>query len=186
MRMLFIYGAPACGKLTVAREIAKRTGFALFHNHLIVDALLAVFPFGSPEFVRLREHFWTETIQAAARSGRSIIFTFCPEPTVDPQFPERLKALVEQTGGIVSIIRLDVAEEEQERRLVAPSRTGGKLRDIELFHSLRSNFRAAMARMPEPGMAIDTTFTSAADAADHILAAINPEGQMERNARKGS
>lgn len=39
MKLLFIYGPPASGKLTVAREPAALTGYRLFHNHLVVDAL---------------------------------------------------------------------------------------------------------------------------------------------------
>ena len=58
------------GKLTVARLVAERTGIALFHNHLVVDAVAAVFPFGSPEFIRLREHFWIETIAAVGRKAQ--------------------------------------------------------------------------------------------------------------------
>ena len=169
MHMLFIYGAPACGKLTVGKEVAKRSGYALFHNHLIVDALLAVFPFGSPEFVTLREKFWIETIQAAAQCGRSLVFTFCPEPTVDAGFPERLEALVQQEGGTVSFIRLVVSEEEQERRLVAPSRTGGKLRRVEVLRAWREDFEAAMAAMPAPALSIDTTGMSPEAAASQIV-----------------
>lgn len=169
MHMLFIYGAPASGKLTIGEQVAKRTGFALFHNHLIVDALLAVFPFGSPEFVRLRDAFWTETIQAAAKANRSLVFTFCPEPTVDPQLPERLAAMVHQEGGTALFIRLDVSEVEQERRLVAPSRTGGKLRDLELFRSLKSEIDEALAGMPAASLSIDTNLMSAEAAADQIV-----------------
>jgi hypothetical protein len=99
MHLLFIYGPPASGKLTIASQVARQSGYALFHNHLIVDALLAVFPFGSPEFVALREKFWIETIGEAARSGRSLVFTFCPEPTVDAGFSRRVEALVQQAGG---------------------------------------------------------------------------------------
>ena len=55
MILVFLYGPVASGKLTIARELAARTGFALFHNHLVVDAVMAVFPFGSESFVRLRE-----------------------------------------------------------------------------------------------------------------------------------
>lgn len=183
MHMLFLYGPPACGKLTVGREIAARIGCALFHNHLVVDALLAVFPFGSPEFVRLREQFWMETIQAAVQADRPLIFTFCPEPSVDPVFPEKLKVAVERAGGTVSFIRLDVSEEEQERRLVAPSRTGGKLRDLALFRSLRSDFSAAMAMMPPPDMCIDTTATSVADAADRIAAFIEANQSLQPGLR---
>ena len=169
MHLLFIYGSPACGKLTVAKEVARRNGYALFHNHLIVDALLAVFRFGSPEFVALREKFWIDTIQAAARSGRSLVFTFCPEPTVEAGFPQRLEALVEQAGGTVSFIRLEVSEEEQERRLVAPSRIGGKLRRIEVLRFWRKDFEMAMAAMPDPALAIDTTDTTPEAAASQIV-----------------
>jgi len=42
MKLVFIYGPPASGKLTVARELATLTGYRLFHNHLIVDAVAAV------------------------------------------------------------------------------------------------------------------------------------------------
>jgi hypothetical protein len=34
--VIFIYGQVASGKLTIARELAERTGMALFHNHPIV------------------------------------------------------------------------------------------------------------------------------------------------------
>ena len=51
MRLIFIYGMPATGKLTVARELARITGFNVFHNHLVVDLLLSIFEFGSKPFV---------------------------------------------------------------------------------------------------------------------------------------
>ncbi|MFD2498935.1 hypothetical protein ACFSTI_08890 [Rhizorhabdus histidinilytica] len=49
MQLVFLHGPVAAGKLTVARLVAERTGIALFHNHLVVDAVAAVFPFGSPD-----------------------------------------------------------------------------------------------------------------------------------------
>ena len=39
MKLIFIYGAPAAGKLTVANEIARQTGFKVFHNHLSIDCI---------------------------------------------------------------------------------------------------------------------------------------------------
>ena len=47
MKLVFIYGPPAAGKLTIARKVAEKAGLALYHNHMIVDAVGAVFPFGS-------------------------------------------------------------------------------------------------------------------------------------------
>ena len=113
MELIFLYGPVASGKLTVGKKLAERTGYALFHNHLIVDAVLAVFPFGSPEFVRLREAFWLEAIETAARSGRSLIFTFAPEPSVAADFPERVTRIVAAVGGRVTFVALALPATEQ-------------------------------------------------------------------------
>lgn len=40
MKLVFIYGMPAAGKLTVAKELAGLSGYKLFHNHQVVDLLL--------------------------------------------------------------------------------------------------------------------------------------------------
>ena len=170
MKLVFIYGPAAAGKLTIARLIAERTGLALFHNHLIVDALAAVFPFGSPEFVRLRERFWLETMAAAAREGRSLIFTYAPESTVVAGFPERVRQIVEAASGTVAFVALTVSECEQERRLTAPSREAfGKLRSVALLRQLRTGMAACLAEMPTPELTIDTSEISAADAAALIV-----------------
>lgn len=170
MRLVFIHGPVAAGKLTVARLVAERTGYALFHNHLIVDAVAAVFPFGSPEFVRLRERFWLDTMDAAAKAGRSLIFTFAPEPTVDPDFPARVRAIVEQAGGEVLFVALTLSEAEQERRLVASDRAAfGKLMSVELLRALRPGMAESAARMPPACLSIDTGQASAAEAAARII-----------------
>lgn len=51
MELIFIYGPAVVGKLTIGRELAKLTGFRLFHNHLTVDAIMAVFDFGRESFI---------------------------------------------------------------------------------------------------------------------------------------
>ena len=157
MQLIFLYGPVASGKLTVGRELAALTGFALFHNHLIVDAVGAVFPFGSEPFRRLREQMWLGVLDEAAQAGRSVIFTFAPEPTVDPSFPQRVADLMARRGAVVRFVALTVAPHEQERRLVGEDRAAfGKLRDPELLRSLRPGLETAMASMPVPILTIDS------------------------------
>lgn len=169
MQLLFLYGLPASGKLTIGAEVARRSGLALFHHHLVVDALLEVFAYGSREFVALRDKFWFDTIAAAAHSGRSLVFTFCPEPSVAPDFPARVAQAVAAADGTICFVRLDVAPEEQERRLVLPSRGGRKLRRVAVMRSVRAEFEAAIRAMPAPALAIDTTATPVAEAAGRIM-----------------
>jgi hypothetical protein len=166
MKLVFIFGPPASGKLTVGRALAGLTGFALFHNHLIVDAVASVFPFGSERFVRLREEFWLTVMREAAEEGRSILFTFAPEPSVAADFPERVRNLVEAAGGAVHFVRLTVPPALQEERLDAASRQEfGKLRSVALLRRMRDAMTACEAAMPSAVVTIDTGVTEPAEAA---------------------
>ena len=74
---------PVVSKLTVGREASVLTGFPLFHNYLVVDAVTAVFPFGMLEFRELREQLWLAVMGRAAAEGvPGLIFTFAPERTL--------------------------------------------------------------------------------------------------------
>jgi hypothetical protein len=169
MKLIFLYGPAAAGKLTVARVLAARTGFALFHNHLIVDAVGALFPFGSEPFVRLRERFWIEAMGEAVDQGISTIFTFAPEPSVAPDFPDRLRAIIAAKGGEPVFVRLTLSANQQERR-IDHARRGefNKLRSLDLLRSLRDQFDRSFAAMPEPAISIDTTDTPPETAARRI------------------
>ena len=169
MQLVFIYGQVASGKLTIARELAARTGFALFHNHLVVDAVGAVFAFGTVAFSRLREQFWMTVFDEAAKQNRSLIFTFAPEPTVARDFPDRARALIEGNGGQVIFVALKLPLEEQERRLVDEGRAAfGKMRDPSLLRTLRPQFDACMAWMPQPALTLDVGNLTPSESADAI------------------
>jgi hypothetical protein len=174
MKLVFIHGPAASGKLTIARQLGTLTGFAVFHNHLVVDAVASVFPFGSEAFIRLREQFWCATFREAAAAHRSLIFTFAPEATVAPDFPARTRELVETAGGQVIFIRLTVSIEEQERRIGNTGRAEfGKLRSLSLLRQLRSQFAACEATMPPSALTIDTGAMTPDAASRRIAATIS-------------
>ncbi|MGO4740172.1 hypothetical protein AB4099_26740 [Bosea sp. 2KB_26] len=181
MQLLFLYGPVASGKLTIGRLIAERTGLSLFHNHLVVDAVASIFPFGSEEFIRLRESVWLEIISSAAAAGRSLVFTFAPEPTVAPDFPQRLSQVVTASGGDVLFVALELDGAEQERRLVAASRAEfGKLRSVALLRELRPAMAACTDQMPRPALRIDTGSMTPSDAADIVIGAMGgPKRQSD-------
>ena len=53
MHLVMLFGPPAVGKMTVGREIARRTGYKLFHNHMSIEPILDIFEWGTPPFNRL-------------------------------------------------------------------------------------------------------------------------------------
>lgn len=171
MHLLFLYGPPASGKYTIARIIAEQTGLPLFHNHLIVDAVAAVFPFGSANFIRLREQFWLETLSAAIEDDRSLIFTFAPENSVSPDFATKVKDRVENAGGTVTFVQLDLSRDALLSRVANADRAKfGKLRDVALLRANFEQFEACVAAMPPPDLRIDTEHTDADTAAREIVA----------------
>lgn len=164
MDLIFIHGPVASGKLTVGRSLSAKTGVPLFHNHLVVDAVGAVFPFGSPAFRRLRESLWLQMFQAAAEAGQSLIFTFAPETTVSAAFPQITGETVRRAGGNVRFIALTVPETEQDLRIANASRAAfGKLRDPDLLRTLRAG-----GAFDYPTLPSEIAFDTAALTADQI------------------
>lgn len=166
MTLLFIYGAPAVGKLTVARKLADLTGFRLFHNHLTVDLLLSVFDFGSKPFVLLREQIWLSVFKEAAKQNVSLIFTFNPERTVRRSFIEETIDATESEGGKVHLVQLTCAAEELERRLASPSRGEfGKLVSLQQYHDLKHSGAFEFGEIGKTELTVDTTDLPAEDTA---------------------
>ena len=165
MKLVFIHGAPAVGKLAVARELAMLTGFRLFHNHLTVDLVGSLFTFGSEPFVLLREEIWLSAFREAARHNVSLIFTFNPERTVRQRFIQDTVDVVESAGGQVCFIELTCAQSELERRIESPSRKEfGKLCSIEQYLALEAAGAFHYPKLPN-GLSLDTTHSSPADTA---------------------
>jgi len=138
MILLFLHGPPATGKLTVALELEKLTGYRVFHNHLAVDLISSVFPFGTEPFIQLREEIWLATFRLSAQAGTSLIFTFAPEKTVSQDFIEKTSATIKNNGGNIVFVELVCSEEIQLRRLDEPSRSRFTKLNSAQYSELRS------------------------------------------------
>src|SRR6266446_10427073 len=165
MTLVFLHGPPAVGKLTVARELSRLTGFPLFHNHLTVDLVSSLFAFGTPAFVSLREQIWLTAFAEAARSDLSLIFTFNPERTVNEEFIQKTIDVIESAGGRVLFVELTCSQGELERRMEQPSRKEfGKLSSVDQYRSLKSEGAFEFPKLPN-GISLDTMNKSPADCA---------------------
>ena len=175
MRLIFLYGLPATGKLTIAQELSLLTGYRLFHNHLAVDLLLSVFDFGTAPFVRLREDIWLSVFAEAASSDLpGLIFTFAPEDTVTPDFISNAIQTVTDHDGEILFVELTCPIPELRERLNQPSRHGfAKLTSVELFDQLHASGSFHALSLPEPVLTIDTSSTTAHDAAREIARALS-------------
>ena len=67
MKLLFLHGAPAAGKLTVAKALLEKVPGRLFDNHAAIDLARALFDFGAPGFWQLVHTTRYAALDAAAR-----------------------------------------------------------------------------------------------------------------------
>ena len=73
MKLMFLFGDAAVGKMTVGQELMKITDLRLFHNHMTIEPVLEIFgSFHGPAIKRLREVIFEEF---AKSDNYGMIFT---------------------------------------------------------------------------------------------------------------
>jgi len=170
MKIVIIYGKPAVGKLTVARELARLTGGRLFHNHLTVNLALSLFAFGSPGFVELRESVWKAAFARALQEKLPLVlFTFNPEDSVPQRFIDDLEHDISRAGAELVPVELRASEASIEARLGTAARLhDGKTMDAATYRALRARGVFDSPQMPAPRLCIDTDMASPLEAAERI------------------
>ena len=170
MKLIFIYGAPAAGKLTVANEIAEQTGYKVFHNHLSIDCIVPIFDFGTKPFQKLIELIRVETVAEAARENVSLIYTFCYAKNLDDAHVSRIIKAFEQNGGEVYFVLLRCEKAELERRILKESRKQfGKANNLEILNELLDKHDLFSPVNERESLIIDNTNLSAKDTATRII-----------------
>ena len=175
--LLYIYGPPASGKLTVATALAELTGFPLFHNHLSVDAIRCVLPFGSEPFTEVLHRLRLDMFQTAARAGISLIFTnnsAWSGPNARSRFAAfatEAERIVEAEGGRVVFVKLSAPMSALEERVARDSRRRlGKLVDIARLRELVEDLDHS--RLHPDDLEIDTSTVGPEGAALYIRDAL--------------
>lgn len=175
--LVYLYGPPASGKLTVAEQLAELTGFTLFHNHLTVNAIRSVFPFGSEAYEEVLHRLRLDVFASAANAGVNLIFTnnsAWPGPSGRTRFEEfatEAQCAVEARGGRTVFVCLRAPLRTLEERLQSESRRAHmKLLDVGQLRELVANLDETPLHVED--LCIDTSEVSADDAARSIAEAV--------------
>ena len=141
MKLIFIYGPPAVGKLTVATELGRITSFAVFDNHLSIDCVLPVFGHGTKALAKLVRQIQLAIIEEAAREGVDVIFTSVYVHPRDITDVERICAAVEAHSGTVCFVQLTCDQDVQEHRVLDAGRARRmKARSVDLVRDWNERF----------------------------------------------
>lgn len=171
MKLIVLYGPPASGKYTIAKALSEHFDFKLFHNHLTVDLLKSVLPFGTKEFFKLSQKIRLEIFKEACKQNiKGVLFTFVYEKNTDDEFVKNMIGVVENQGGEVIFIKLNCDNSELKKRVLDKSR--------EKFQKVKSE--EGLMKMLESGdfnseipfvnsIVIDNTNLSAKETLDQII-----------------
>ena len=178
MELIVIHGAPGTGKLTVAQELARQTGYKVFHNHLTVDLVTSLFPFGSEQMQPLADRFRLMMLEEAARAGLpGVIFTIVYAAGDDDAFMQQAIDAVEPHGGNVRFVLLICDREVLLERVASESRASyRKLRDPGFVARMLDEEDLRSPVPHRPSLTVDNTFLSPEDTAGQILEYLRREG----------
>ena len=170
MKLVFLHGAPAAGKLTVAKALLRVAPGRLFDNHAAIDLARTLFDFGAPGFWELVHSVRYAALDTAAAYGVALVVaTFCyAEPDDRPQFEAFAEILRRHDGKLLPVF-LHCSREEAARRVGNPDRVERrKLTSAEIL--MRDFHTYDFAAVPRPNcLVLDTEVRPAAATAQEII-----------------
>jgi hypothetical protein len=170
MKLLFLHGSPATGKLTVAKALLQTVAGRLFDNHAAIDLARTIFEFGAPGFWELVHSVRYAAFDAAAEHGVSLVVTtFCyAEPDDRAQF-EKFEEIMQRHGGELLPVFLHCSSEEAARRVGNPDRVERrKITSPASLTKYLDDYKFAAVPRPDCLM-LNTEVRPAAAAAQEII-----------------
>jgi shikimate kinase len=171
MNLVFLYGPPATGKLTIAKELSKLTGYRLFHNHLTLDLAREILPDFDERLFELTRKLRFDAFKAAAKYDRNLIFTYVyTGDDSEKSFVESVVKAVEQYNGKILFVQLAAPLETILSRVEDDSRKEHKkVNDREQLRSSLERYDMNVSVLHEPILKLDTSQLSPKESAQKIV-----------------
>ena len=133
MKLVFIIGDAAVGKMTVGQELMKITGLRLFHNHMTIEPVIEIFGrYDGKTIAEMRDLIFRNF---AASENYGMIFTLMMDFDMPSEWEylEHIKKIFEPYGTEYYYVELIAPQEIRLQRNVTENRLKNKpsKRDIE-------------------------------------------------------
>lgn len=134
MKLVFIIGDAAVGKMTVGQELMKITGLRLFHNHMTIEPVIEIF--GRCDRKTITEMRDLIFSNFAASENYGMIFTLMMDFDMPSEWEylEHIKEIFEPYGTEFFYVELIAPQEIRLKRNISENRLKHKAskRDIEI------------------------------------------------------
>ncbi len=134
MKLVFIIGNAAVGKMTVGQELMKITDLRLFHNHMTIEPVLEIFgDFNGTAISRLR-HVIFEEFAKSDKYGMIFTYMWAFDMQSDWDYIEYVKDIFRPYGTEFYYVELVAPREVRLQRNVTENRLKNKAskRDVEI------------------------------------------------------
>jgi hypothetical protein len=166
-----VYGPPAVGKLTVAKEIVKRTDLRLLDNHATVNAVAPVFGFEHAAFGRLLRVMRQAIMREAAAAEIDLVMTMVYSGARSEPSLAMIDDVMRETDSRLHLLRLTCDRHILDQRVTGDDRVQrGKIASVA---RLASYIDERESDLPMPGresLTIDNTNLSPVQVAEAAIA----------------
>ena len=133
--LIVIAGPQAVGKMTVAEELKKKTGYSLMVNHDSIEVSKKIFHLNENAWRELNSLVRKNVFETAIKNNVDMIFTFVVafDMKEDIDYLTNLKNMFEVSGGNFYFVELEADLETRLQRNITPHRLEEKKskRDLE-------------------------------------------------------
>ena len=132
MKLLFMIGNAAVGKMTVGQELMKLTGLRLFHNHMTIEPVIEIFgQYNGKAINRLRQVVFEEFAKSDCY-GMIFTYMWAFDQQADCDYIEYVKSIFEPYNTEFYYVELVAPREIRLERNVTENRLQNKAskRDI--------------------------------------------------------
>lgn len=137
MKLIFIYGPPAVGKLTIAEKLSEATGIALFHNHLSRDLVKDIYAEEIGKHYELVDKIRIDVFEYCAKNNTDLIFTYVYAGPDDDNNIRDFIDKIESNNGDVLFVELTANKVDLVNRVDNESRKRfKKLTDKNILSAL--------------------------------------------------
>ena len=126
MKLVFLIGSGAVGKMTVGQELMKLTGLRLFHNHMTIEPVIAVFGTYNGKVVNeIRETIFRE-FAASDQYGMIFTYMWAFDQQADWDYVEHVKDIFRPYGTEFYCVELVAPQEVRLARNATENRIRNK------------------------------------------------------------
>lgn len=122
MKLVFLIGNLAVGKMTVGQELMKITDLRLFHNHMTIDLVTEVFGYFHDELIYKMREMIFEEFAASNNYGLIHTFVWAFDQKSDWDYVEHFSNIFRNKGADVYYVELVAPQEVRLQRNATENR----------------------------------------------------------------